>query len=273
MFSLMFDEKPEVIVKEAAIHQLYVPPVTVKTMTDLLERMGLAKRIAGLAWHRDLNWITASDDKVTVSCNELSGGLQYRLRPLAEESGRDVADDSTVESIAREHLKRLGRPDEQQPLHLQRVTHLYGQTSAPNDKASTPSRLDAGVIFTRKVDELPVVGAGGFALVKVGTDNEVVGGRETWRPVASSGSKVTLRTAVEAMDLLEAKLKRAGVEGNYCVCKAWQCYHESGIEEAQRHLEPCYFFVVESYGNVFDTKNVVVIPAARVGPMASSFTA
>jgi hypothetical protein len=272
VFSLTFEEKPEVIAKEAAIHELHVPPVTVRSVIDLLERMGLTERIEGLVWYRDLNWITASDDKVTVSCNEVSGGLQYRLRPLADESGRDVADDSTVESIAREYLKRIGRPNEEQPLHLERVTHLHSQTADAKGKSSTPSKLDAGVIFTRKIDELPVVGTGGFAMVKIGTDNAVVGGREVWRPIARSGSKVALRSAAEAMDLLETKLKRVGLDGDYYVCKAWQCYHESGIEEVQRHLEPCYLFVVESFGKQFDTKKGVVIPAARVGPMASSFT-
>jgi hypothetical protein len=133
--------------------------------------------------------------------------------------------------------------------------------------------LDAGVIFTRMIDELPVVGLGGLAMVKVGTDDTVVGGREIWRPILQRGSKVPLRSPAEAMNLLENRLKRDRLEGDYYVCKAWQCYNESGIEEAQRHLEPCYVFVIESLGNEFDTKKVVVIPAARVGPMASSFTA
>jgi hypothetical protein len=191
---------------------------------------------------------------------------------LAEEPGSDVADDSTVENIAREYVEKIGRPTEEKPLHLERVTHLYCQTADTKGQASTPSKLDAGVLFTRRVDDLPVVGRGGFTMVKIGTDNTVVGGREVWRPIASRGSKVPLRSAAEAMDLLETKLKRSRLEGDYYVVKAWQCYHEAGIEEAQRQLEPCYVFVVESLGNEFDTKKVVVIPAARVGPMASSFT-
>jgi len=239
----------------------------------LLGRMDLTERIDGLTWERDLNWITASDDKVTVSCNELSGGIQYRLRPFADELGTGISTtEETLAEIARGFLDRIGRPVEPQHLHLERVTYLYSQGVDVNGKKSDPAKLDAGLIFTRMIDELPVVGPGGLAMVKIGTDDTVVGGREIWRPIVQRGAKVPLRSPAEAMNLLEKQLKRARLEGDYYVCKAWQCYSESGIEDAQRHLEPCYTFVVESLGNEFDTKKVVVIPAARVGPMASFFT-
>lgn len=41
--------------------------------------------------------------------------------------------------------------------------------------AVTRSTLDAGLIFTRTVEELPVVGPGGMVMVKIGTDESVVG--------------------------------------------------------------------------------------------------
>lgn len=274
MFSLTFDQEPKEIAKRAAIIEVRVPPVTVQTVMDLLGRLGLTERIEGMTWEQDLNWITASDDTVTVSCNELSGGIQYRLRPLADEPGTGISTgEDTLAEIARGFLDRIGRPVEAQPLHLERVTYLYSQGIDVNKKKTEPVKLDAGLIFTRMIDELPVVGPGGLAMVKIGTDDTVVGGSEIWRPILQRGAKVPLRSPSEAMMLLETQLKRARIEGDYYVCKAWQCYTELGIGTSQRHLEPCYTFVIESLGNEFDTKKVVVIPAARVGPMASSFTA
>ena len=273
MFSLTFEEEPQDIAKEAAIHALSVTPVSVRDMMKLLDRMGLSTRIPGLTWYRDLNWITGTDDTVAVSCNELSGGLQYRLRPLANETGTDVSDDTTVEKIAREFLKQIERPAESEPLHLEAITHLYRQSTGSIGQVSTPAKLDSGVIFTRMIDDLPVVGPGGSAMVNIGQDDTVIGGREVWRPISARGSKVPLRSAAEAMDLLETKLRRSGLDGDYYVCRAWQCYHESGIEAEQQQLEPCYLFVIESDGKEFNSKTAEIIPAARVGPMAAAFTA
>ena len=274
MFSLTFHEEPKAIAKQASIHETSAPSVSTRTVMDLLGRMGLHNRIDGLSWERELNWITASDDEITVSCNEVSGGLQYRLRPLSDEPGRSInTDEAKLEQIARDYLSQIGRPAGDEALHLGKVTYLYCQTADTNGKASDPSKLDAGVIFTRIIDELPVVGAGGVAMVKIGTDDTVVGGREVWRSISKSGSKVSLRSPSEAMRLLETKLKHSGLKGEWAVRRAWQGYVESGIEEAQRHFEPCYAFVIESINALFDTKKVVVIPAARVGPMAAAFTA
>ena len=270
MLSLTFDEAPETIVRQAAIHELGAPRVDPQTVLGLLGRLGLAERLDGLAWERDLNWVTASDEQTTVGVNELSGGIQYRLRPLADEPGTTVTtSESRLEEIARGFLDQIGRPTE--PARLERITYLRTQSADANGAVSTPSTLDAGLIFTRTVDDLPVVGPGGMAMVKIGTDETVVGGREIWRPIVRRGSKVPLRTAQEATDLVRARLKRSGLDGEVHVRTARQGYAEAGIEKAQRYLEPCYLFVIETIGGIVDAKKVELIPAARTGPMASAF--
>ena len=82
--------------------------------------------------------------------------------------------------------------------------------------------LDAGLIFTRTVDDLPVIGPGGMAMVKVGTDEAVVGGREIWRPVLRRASQVNLRTPDEAVDLLRGQMKTmASTEKSTFARHAW----------------------------------------------------
>ena len=80
-----------------------------------------------------------------------------------------------------------------------------------------------------------------------------------------------LRTPEEATDLLRGRLKKWGVNGEVHVRKARLGYAELGIEERQRYLEPCYAYVLETVGGLVDSKRVEVIPAARIGPMASAF--
>jgi hypothetical protein len=270
MSSLTIDEVPEMIAKKAAIHQLRVPSVGALTVAGLIKRLGLAERLDGFAWERDRNWLSAGDATATVSVHELSGGLRYRLRPLADGPGTDVsASPARLEELARGFLDRLGRPSE--PARLERITYLRAQSSDAEGAVSAPIKLDAGVLFTRSVDDLPIVGAGGAAMVKIGTDETVVGGREVWRPIASRGSPVPLRSPDEALDLLRSRLKETGLDGEIHVRKARQGYVELGIEEAQRTLEPCYAFLLETVGGLVDTKKVQVIPAARTGPMASAY--
>lgn len=269
MLSVTIDEVPEAIVQTAAIYEVRVRPVDVRGVLEIVAGLGIAPRLESLTWEQDLNWITASDNMVTLGVHELSGGLSYRLRPLADEPGVEVnTSASRLEEIARAFLDQLGRPSE--PMRLERITYLHAQSADAGGAVSEPSTLDAGLVFTRTVDDLPVVGTGGLAMVMIGTDESVVGGREVWRPVAQGGEKVPLRTPEEATDLLQAKLKRSGIDGEVHVRKARQGYLENGIEESQRSLEPCYAFVVETVGGIVDSKTIEVIPAARVGPMAST---
>lgn len=259
--SLKFDEKPEMVARSAAIQEVGVPPVDRGTIVGLLDRMGLKNPASGFTWETNLHWMTMEDPRTAISINKLSGGLRYRLRPLAEEPGRDVTTSAArLEEIARRFLDQLGRPD--QPLVLDRITYLHMETAAPSGSLLARSTLDAGLVFTRTVDDLPIVGPGGIAMVKIGTDETVVGGREIWRPIVRRGPKLNLRTAEESIELLGRQLRASGVDGVVYVRKARLGYNELGIEEEQRYLEPCYAFVIETSGAPVDWKKVVVIPAA-----------
>ncbi len=110
-------------------------------------------------------------------------------------------------------------------------------------------------------NDLPVIGPGGFAMVRIGSDEEVVGGREVCRPIAERGPTHDLRRPEQAVELLRQRLESAGIEGEVRVRKAFFGYEERGIEEPQRRLEPAYAFGVEVPGEEADHKAMVVIPA------------
>jgi hypothetical protein len=263
--SLTFDVMPEELTRRAAVHELHIPPVDRRAVAALIERMGLADRQAGFAWERKANWLIAGDARAVVGVNELSGGLRYRLRPVSEEPGSDVrTEESRLEELARNFLDQLARPGE--PMTLAKITYLHTQTTSSGGSPRQPARLDAGLIFTRTVDDLPVIGSGGSLMVKIGTDETIVGGREVWRPIARRGASVGLRSAEECVERLRDRVTASGADGEVHVRKAQQAYAELGIEEEQLTLEPCYAFLLETSGGLVDSKKVEVIPATQDSP-------
>jgi hypothetical protein len=253
---------PEVPVTRAAVHELRVPSVGRTSVISLLAHLELTDRLSSLEWDRSQGWITAGDEQVRVAMSGRSGGLRYSLRPLAELHGDVTSSAERLEELAREFLSRLGRPAE--PLGLERISHLRAQTGTPTGEVSEVATLDAGLIFRRTVDGLPVMGPGGYVMVRIGADEKVVGGREVWRPTTERGPTFDLRSPENAIDLLRGRLDSHGIEGEARVRKAFFGYEERGIDEVQSRLEPAYAFVVEVAGeDLVDYKTVVVISALQ----------
>ena len=260
MITLIPDAMPELPVARAAVQELGTPRVGRIVLVSMLNHLELIGRLSGFSWARDQGWLTASDEQVQVAINAKSGGIRYSLRPLAEEPGGNmVSSAARLEEIAREFLVHLGRPSE--PLSLERITHLHAQTSTVDGELSNVATLDAGLIFRRSVDELPVIGPGGFAMVRIGTDEKVVGGREVCRPIVGRGPMLDLRSPENAIEVLLERLEARGLDGEVRVRSALFGYEERGIEELQRGLEPSYAFQVEKMGEAVDYKTVEVISA------------
>jgi hypothetical protein len=260
MITLRLDAMPELPVARAGVHEVSAQPVSRVTVLSMLRRLALTDRLPDLEWERTQDWLIAGDQRVRVAMNASSGGIRYNLRPLAEEQGQSItSSEERLEEIARDFLDRLGRPAE--PMTLDRITHLRAQTSSPDGELSEVATLDAGLIFRRTVDDLPVVGPGGLAMVRVGTDDVVVGGREVWRPIVQSGPPLDLLRPDNAVDLLRVRLESRGLDGDARVRTAVFGYEERGIEERQLRLEPCYAFLIEFYGDTADYKTVEVISA------------
>ncbi len=262
MVSLVLDETPELPVARAAVHELGVRRVTRTTVISMVARLELTARLSSLSWDRSPGWLTAGDDQVRVAMNTRSGGLRYSLRPLAEQQGNVTASDSRLEEIARAFLTGFGGPAE--PLGLERITHLHAQTTSTlTGEVSEVTTLDAGLVFRRTVDDLPVIGPGGLVMIRIGSDEQVVGGREVCRPITATGPPLDLRSPDDAIELLRQRLESLGFEGEAVVRRAFFGYEERGIEELQRRLEPAYAFLVEFAGDDVDSKTAVVVPALQ----------
>ena len=240
------------------MHELGEPRVTRLSVIAMLARLAQTARLPDLGWDRSLGWLTAGDERVRVAVNARSAGsgtafARWRSsretsRPRSRGSKRSPARSST----------RFGRPAE--PLVLERITHLHAQTSTVAGEVSQVATLDAGLIFRRTVDDLPVIGPGGVAMVRIGSDEEVVGGREVCRPIAERGPTHDLRRPEQAVEAPSPAPGVGGIEGEVRVRKAFFGYEEHG-SRSPSGVEPAYAFGVEVPGEEADDKAVVVVPA------------
>src|SRR5262245_43636795 len=138
------DEVPGMPARKASIVELTAATADQAALVKLLDRLGMRERLPAFEWDRDLNWITASDQKTTFSANELSGGLRYRLRPLEDEPGTDVTTSpARLEQIARTFLDQMGRPIDR--LTLERITYLRTEMGSSDGYLLAPATLDAGL--------------------------------------------------------------------------------------------------------------------------------
>jgi hypothetical protein len=272
VLKLTFDKMPEQTARKASFVELGIARADQLAIVDMLVRAGIGDRLSEFQWDRDDDWLTASDGRTTVSTNQRSGGMQYRLRPLDEEPGTDVGTSETaLKDIARVFVDMIGRPSGS--MGVEEITYLRTLTGSSDDETTVEGKLDAGVIFNRTVNDIPVIGPGGMVMVKIGTDDAIVGGWEVLRPILGGGAPMTLRTPDEAVALLQRQLDKLGLEGEACVREARFGYFEMGIDESQRLLEPCYLFIVETVGRRQDFRKGELVPAARIGPMAAAFAA
>lgn len=259
MVSLVFDQTPEAPTGDVAVHRLAPPQVNRPAIISMLSHLDLTDRLPTLEWDRRGSWLTTGDERVRVAMNVRSGGFRYRLRPLQEEQGDLGIADDRLEEIARGFLDGLGRPNE--PVQLERITNLQAQDSSTDGERSDVVTLDAGLVFRRTVDDLPVVGTGGFVMVRIGSDEAVIGGRQVWRSTTVREPAAKVRSVGQAIELLRQRLDAQGLEGEATVRKAVFGYEELGIETVQRRLQPVYAFLVEQANGGIGYKTAVVIPA------------
>ncbi len=253
-------EVPSLPVQQASVVDVSANRVGPGAMIELLRRLDLPA--SELELDRVQGWLAAADDRVCVAMNGRSGGFRYSLRPLDEEPGRDITTSPQgLEDVARTFLGGLGRPAE--PLQLGHISYLRGQSVSANGTVlSAVETLNAAVTFQRFIEDIPVIGPGGCASVRVGTDGTVVGGSEVWRPVTASRPPAELIQPDEAVAQVVQRLSARGLDGEIVVRKAQFGYEELGINTVQRQLRPCFAFLLVVPGDM-PFKTVEVIPAIR----------
>ena len=121
--------------------------------------------------------------------------------------------------------------------------------------------LDAGVVFGRSIEGVPVDGPGGFAMINVDGEGEVAGFRSVWRPTAERAEEVKILDAGRAHEAMEGIAKQ--VRGDVTVTKASFGYFELGIHDRQRFLQPAYIMVYVVQDGEVAYKSAEVVAASE----------
>jgi hypothetical protein len=146
-------------------------------------------------------------------------------------------------------------------LLLGKVTHLQRQNGS-SDGFGSIEILDAGVVFTRVIDETPVVGPGGQVMVNILPDGGISGASRVFRRRGAKVDMVRIKSAEEALAELEQRLRRDHrLDCPVRILRAQFGYFEAGRSDHQRFFEPAYAFVYLKEDQ-WPVKSAVVIQAS-----------
>ena len=252
---------PRNVPVKARVYALAAPRASARPLQSLAEALGLRDAEAELTTSASAVGLRAG--RWSIAMHKTSGALRalhvdryaQADAPVFEVSDRQ-AQRAADKFVARLDLLPKGQAK------VMAVTHLRQAGADPKGGERIDERvLDAGVVYGRVIDELPVIGPGGMALVHVAGDGQVVGARRIWRTLGRGVATVKLRPAEWAKEDFEASVKR--VMGDVEVVKAQLGYLEFGELDRQTLIEPVYAFVyVVRHGEVA-SKHVHVVHAGE----------
>lgn len=150
-----------------------------------------------------------------------------------------------------------------QSLAVGRITYSSIQAASTAGDLTPVQVLDAGVVFTRVIDGVPVAGPGGHLTTYILGDESVVACMKVWRDIAGPSDAASVYPREWGVEQLKRRLHKRGIDGAVKVLKAQFGYFEAGAVDRQRYLEPSYAFVFETQVAGGAYKSVEIIPAVE----------
>lgn len=251
---------PSQLPSSLTVYRLAPPQSTTSQVAAMSQRFGLSGKMREFITSDD--WTSYHEGRFRVSVHRNSGALRYINRDkygIEPENDFKLSPKET-ERIAQEFLGRTQiYPAKQSRLH--KITHLRSGVSDIKGKERTERLIDAGVIYRRLVDETPVEGPGGYAMVNVDPDGEVVGMRSVWRQTLKREAKVKIIPVGQALETFEKLVSK--VEGELTVTTANFGYFEQSEVDRQSYLEPAYVFIYVVQNGEVAHKSIEVIAAGQ----------
>jgi hypothetical protein len=242
------------------VYRLAPPKVLPRAVAGVAKLLGLSGKAPDYRLSED--WISYLEGRHLVSVHRVSGAVRFRHRDkygVETDQAYDL-DPREATRIALAFLKRTGVVPLKEAI-FHRVTHLRSGTGDVQSGRREEKLLDAGVIYRRTVDGIEVNGPGGFAMVNISPEKEVVGLSSVWRPLGKRAAKVKLISPERALATIR-ELAR-GLYGDTIVTKASLGYFELGELDRQVYLQPAYCFVYEVRNGDVVHKSIEVIPAGE----------
>ena len=254
---------PDEVPASLPVYRLQRPdsgPAAASQLLELAKRIGLDGFVHETCTAED--WTMQQLGAWELGVHARSGAIVGRDRARyqrATETAFELSDDDAA-AIASQFLGRadLAARDE---VRLRRVTHLRSAGGETGGEAKDSTVLDAGVVLGRQLGDVEVTGPGGFTMINVNADKEVVGFRSVWRQIADMVGDVEVRPPDVANRAIE---RIAGsVRGDVEVTTATFGYFEQGVIDAQSFLQPAYAVVYVVRDGEVAYRSAEVIAAAE----------
>lgn len=251
---------PTQIPSSLNVYRLATSQSGTSQVADLSKRFGLSGKMRDFITSDD--WTSYSEGRFRISVHRNSGAVRYFNRDkYGIETDKDFKlSQKETEKIAQGFLGGT-RIYPAQQTRLLKVTHLRSGTADIKGKNKTERLIDAGVIYRRLVDDIPAAGPGGYAMVNVDADGEVVGMRSVWRQTAGREAKVKIIPVDEAVEAFEKLISK--VQGDVTVTTANFGYFEQSEMDKQSYLEPAYVFIYVVQNGEVAHKSIEVIAAGQ----------
>jgi len=224
------------------------------------QRFGLSGKMREFTISDD--WTGYQEGRIRISVHRNSGALRYiNIDKYGMEREKEFRlSEQESEQISRDFLGRT-RMYSDKLMRLHKITYLRSGSSDLEGKEKTEKLIDAGVIYRRFVDETPVEGPGGYTMVNIDPEGEVVGFRSIWRQTLRREAKVKIIPVGQVVEAFEKLV--SNVEGDLTVTAANFGYFEQGELDRQLYLEPAYVFIYTVQNGEVAHKSIEVIAAGQ----------
>jgi hypothetical protein len=258
------------------IYRLVAPSVTEAALRDLAGRFGLAGARKSGTFHADPTRMSLIDGPHAVMLYRDSGGLRYRDRSRWQiddgKSNVKLSDGAAVEA-AREVIRSLGLAPLKE-CELLKVSRLHVGTLAREGEKRDERIIDAGVVFRRTIDGVPVDGPGGMVIVYLDHNAQMTGVDRIWR---ERGKVLRPVRALRPIESVSAEVERVlgEREGGRIETRDLRFgYFEYGWRDRQAAIQPAFVALLTLYSpderihrrTVYATA-AATNPAGRVTPL------
>lgn len=244
----------------AAVYEIPAPRVGVTALRETAESLGL--RGTGGDVTTSPRLMVYSEGRRRLEIARPSGAVAFFLE---EKYGHEPEkpfelSDRKADAIARKFVERskLVPP---KAMRLARVTHMHSAVGDVRTGKVEERITDAGVVYRRAIGDVLVDGPGGFGMVTIDPEGEVVAFRSVWRQVGERVASVRIKKPEEAVRALEEHV--AKVRGDVLVTKAAFGYFELAAFDRQRFMEPAYSFVYVVRNEHVALKSAFVVHAGN----------
>lgn len=251
---------PSQVPSSLTVYKLAPPQATTTQVAAMSQRFGLSGKMREFITSNE--WTSYEEGRFRVSVHRNSGAVRYVHR---DKYGMETEKDfklspNETQKIAETFLGRTKLyPEKQARLH--KITYLRSGVSDLKGKEKSERLIDAGVIYRRLVDETPVEGPGGYAMVNIDPEGEVIGLRSVWRQTSERQAKVKIIPVSQALETFEKSVSR--VQGELTVTTANFGYFEQSEMDKQTYLEPAYVFIYVVQNGEVAHKSIEVIAAGE----------